>query len=126
MVVAGLDIGSRSIELVVLENDQMKLTRRANTTYDPLSQCERILDDAAFDKLCATGYGRKLIASRITADTITEIRAYALGARWLFPDCQSILDIGGQDTKAISLKDDGSVLKFEMNDRCAAGTGKFL
>jgi (R)-2-hydroxyacyl-CoA dehydratese activating ATPase len=126
LFVAGLDIGSRSIELVVLEHDQIKLTRRTATTYDPISQCDRILEGAVFDKLCATGYGRKLIAGRMEAETITEIRAYALGARRLFPQCRSILDIGGQDTKAIALKDDGSVLKFEMNDRCAAGTGKFL
>ena len=57
---------------------------------------------------------------------ITEIQAYALGARHLFPGVRTILDIGGQDTKAIALTMDGKVAKFEMNDRCAAGTGKFL
>jgi len=57
---------------------------------------------------------------------ITEIQAYALGARREFPDVRTVLDIGGQDTKVISLSTEGRVTKFEMNDRCAAGTGKFL
>ena len=58
--------------------------------------------------------------------TITEIQAYALGARFLFPEVRTVLDIGGQDTKVILLSENGKVAKFEMNDRCAAGTGKFL
>ena len=57
---------------------------------------------------------------------ISEIKAFATGARALFPDCKAILDIGGQDTKVSYLGKDGRVLKFEMNDKCAAGTGRFL
>ena len=59
-------------------------------------------------------------------DTITEIKAVARGAREVFPSCRTIIDIGGQDTKVVLLKPDGAVENFEMNDRCAAGTGKFL
>jgi predicted CoA-substrate-specific enzyme activase len=59
-------------------------------------------------------------------ETLTEIQAYALGARAVHPEVRTILDIGGQDTKAISLFANGKTAKFEMNDRCAAGTGKFL
>jgi predicted CoA-substrate-specific enzyme activase len=58
--------------------------------------------------------------------TVTEIKAYAVGAKRLLPEVKTILDIGGQDSKAIALNGDGRVIKFEMNDRCAAGTGKFL
>jgi predicted CoA-substrate-specific enzyme activase len=58
--------------------------------------------------------------------TVTEIKAYAVGAKALFPEVRMILDIGGQDSKAIALNQDGKGLKFEMKDRCAAGTGKFL
>ena len=58
--------------------------------------------------------------------TVTEIKAFARGAKALFPGCRTILDIGGQDTKAIALDERGNVSKFEMNDRCAAGTGMFL
>jgi len=58
--------------------------------------------------------------------TVTEIKAHAKGARFFFPEARTVLDIGGQDSKAIALFANGKVKKFEMNDRCAAGTGKFL
>jgi predicted CoA-substrate-specific enzyme activase len=78
--------------------------------------------------LVGTGYGRKLI-QRLDLDcevsAITEIKAHAQGAVSLFPEARTVLDIGGQDTKAMALAK-GRVTKFEMNDRCAAGTGKFL
>ena len=80
-------------------------------------------------RIVTTGYGRKLLLENLDhpeITAITEIQAYALGARHLFPGVRTILDIGGQDTKAIALTMDGKVAKFEMNDRCAAGTGKFL
>ena len=57
---------------------------------------------------------------------MTEIKAYAIGAHHLYPDVQTVLDIGGQDSKVIRVRPDGSVAQFEMNDRCAAGTGRFL
>ena len=126
MTAAGLDVGSRSIELVVLEEGRVALSRRLDSTYDPLAQCRRILDGVDCDRLWATGYGRNLVAQEMGAATLTEIKAHALGARHLFPDCRTILDIGGQDTKAVALDQAGTVKKFEMNDRCAAGTGKFL
>jgi len=126
VVSAGLDIGSRSIELVLLERGERLFQRRHETGYDPLVQGQEMLAGLSWDRLVVTGYGRKLLARRIPAQVITEIQAYALGARRLFPACRSVLDIGGQDTKSIALNPDGSIHKFEMNDRCAAGTGKFL
>jgi len=104
----------------------MVSSRRTETTFNPLEQCHKILQHCEWEELCATGYGRKLVKENFDSTTITEIQAHALGARKIFPLCQSILDIGGQDTKAIALDDRGKVRKFEMNDRCAAGTGKFL
>jgi predicted CoA-substrate-specific enzyme activase len=126
MVYVGIDIGSRSIELVALEDGCVAISRRADTTFDPMAQCRRLLDGISYSHLIATGYGRGLLTEHFPATAITEIQAYALGARKLFPDCRLILDIGGQDTKAIALSEHGDVSKFEMNDRCAAGTGKFL
>jgi len=122
----GIDIGSRTIELVLLEDGEIALHRRLETTFEPLAQCRRILDGVSCLDPVATGYGRKLFVEHFGGKAITEIQAYARGARHLFPDCRSILDIGGQDTKAIALGPDGRVTAFEMNDRCAAGTGKFL
>jgi predicted CoA-substrate-specific enzyme activase len=80
----------------------------------------------AFDRILATGYGRHLFETQFDVSTVTEIKAFARGAKALFPACRTILDIGGQDTKVIALDDKGNVSKFEMNDRCAAGTGMFL
>jgi len=62
----------------------------------------------------------------LNCPVISEIKAFALGARFLFPECKVVLDIGGQDIKAILLNSAGCIQKFEMNDKCAAGTGKFL
>jgi (R)-2-hydroxyacyl-CoA dehydratese activating ATPase len=127
--VAGIDIGSRSIELVVLDADGILRQLKTPTTFDPLGQCRRLMGELEGGRVIATGYGRKLFAEsfgQMDVSTITEIQAYALGARFLHPEARTVLDIGGQDTKVISLSETGKVFKFEMNDRCAAGTGKFL
>lgn len=127
--VAGIDIGSRSIELVLLNSDGVLRQVKSPTTFDPLGQCQRLMAGIDGSRVIATGYGRKLFAEsfpQVNVSTITEIQAYALGARFLYPEARTVLDIGGQDTKVISLSETGKVLRFEMNDRCAAGTGKFL
>ena len=128
-LVAGLDIGSRSIELALLEGDRLVDWAKVPTTFDPLAQCRLLLKDVQADTLVTTGYGRKLVLEHLKdrgARAITEIQAYALGARHLAPETRTVLDIGGQDTKVITLTPHGKVARFEMNDRCAAGTGKFL
>jgi predicted CoA-substrate-specific enzyme activase len=128
-LVAGIDIGSRSIELVLLQDGEVVHWDLLPTTFDPLGQCRSLLARVRAARIVATGYGRKLLLENLDhpeISAITEIQAYALGARHLFPGVRTILDIGGQDTKAIALTPEGRVAKFEMNDRCAAGTGKFL
>lgn len=127
-MIVGLDIGSRSIELVAVQNREVVETRQVPTTFDPIAQCTQLLDGLRPASLVGTGYGRNLIQQlplSCQQDTITEIKAHALGAAHLFPNAATVLDIGGQDTKAMALSK-GRVMKFEMNDRCAAGTGKFL
>ncbi len=74
--------------------------------------------------LIATGYGR--ISAKYANKTVTEITCHAKGAHWLCPKVRTILDMGGQDCKAIRLNEDGDVIDFAMNDKCAAGTGRFL
>ncbi len=135
---AGLDIGSRSMELVCLEGDRVVHADKLPTTFNPLEQARRIMENMERltgrrpEGLTATGYGRNLAAEALSenggapVETVTEIKAYALGAVRLIPGVRAVLDIGGQDTKAIALSETGKVVKFEMNDRCAAGTGKFL
>jgi (R)-2-hydroxyacyl-CoA dehydratese activating ATPase len=127
MEYAGIDIGSRTIELVVVDQTgNIELSRQADTGFDPMSQADTLLDGVTYDAIMATGYGRNLFELSFEAPTVTEIKAHARGARACFPEALTVLDIGGQDSKAIALFDNGRVKKFEMNDRCAAGTGKFL
>ena len=129
MKYAGIDIGSRSIELVILKDGDIIHSDKTATTFDPLAQCERLMNGIEATRTVATGYGRKLFVDNANSkniSAITEIQAYALGAGRVCPDARTVLDIGGQDTKVISLNSDGKVAKFEMNDRCAAGTGKFI
>lgn len=123
---AGIDIGSRSIELVIVEGGRITASRQTDTGYDPISRTRELLEGLSYDRIMATGYGRNLFEISFEAPTVTEIKAYAVGVRHTVPEARSILDIGGQDSKAIALTEDGRVGKFEMNDRCAAGTGKFL
>jgi predicted CoA-substrate-specific enzyme activase len=123
---AGIDIGSRTIEVIAIENGRVVSALQMDTTHDLLSACECLLGKVEFDRLIATGYGRSLAEIAFDAPTVTEIKAFARGARTLFPSCRSVLDIGGQDTKAIALDEEGRPVRFEMNDRCAAGTGRFL
>lgn len=123
---AGIDIGSRSIELVVIENEKIDLMKQADTGFDPLTAACKIIQDVDYDVITATGYGRNLFEISLEGETVTEIKAHAKGAKFIFPDAVTVLDIGGQDSKAIQMNHDGNVIKFEMNDRCAAGTGKFL
>ncbi len=126
MISAGIDIGSRTVKLAVIENGKVILTRIKANSYNPLEICGEILADVKYDAITATGYGRNLFRNYYDCRVITEIKAFAVGVRQLYPECRTILDIGGQDTKAISLSDTGGIGKFEMNDKCAAGTGKFL
>lgn len=126
MRVAGIDIGSRFIKLVVLDNGEIKSTRREETGHAPLETCRSMLAASGAQRCVATGYGRYLMEVFSDICTITEIKAVALGAKTAHPDCRAVIDIGGQDTKVIALDDAGKVMDFEMNDRCAAGTGRFL
>jgi predicted CoA-substrate-specific enzyme activase len=123
---AGIDIGSRAIKLVVVENDTIVEKRQADTGYDPMAEARKLLDGILYDRILATGYGRGQFEVDFDAPAVTEIKAHAQGSRFFFPQARTVLDIGGQDSKAIAMNPAGKVVKFEMNDRCAAGTGKFL
>jgi (R)-2-hydroxyacyl-CoA dehydratese activating ATPase len=124
LITAGLDVGSRTIKLVLFDGE---ITHSAiiDSGIKPIDRCRKLLDGRTFYKLVVTGYGRDLVAPELSGATISEISAQAAAARWLYPDAASVIDIGGQDSKVIRLSSTG-VQKFEMNDRCAAGTGKFL
>ncbi len=127
MIVLGLDIGSRSVDAVWLDATGAVIDAAvADSGFDPPSVARALSRRRGFDRMVATGYGRHSAREAFECDVITEIKAYATGASALYPQAASVLDIGGQDTKVISLGPGGKVLDFEMNDKCAAGTGKFL
>lgn len=126
MRVLGLDIGSRTIDAVWLEDGRIVDSAVLDTGHDPRRTAATLVERHECDRLVATGYGRHSAKEAFGASVVTEIKAYAVGTHHLFPQAASVLDIGGQDTKVISLGRDGKVVDFEMNDKCAAGTGKFL
>ena len=102
MRIAGIDIGSRTIKLVTIEEGEIITSLLADTTHDPIEQCKRLMDQTCFDRILATGYGRHFFETHFDLHTVTEIKAFASGAKAIFPGCRTILDIGGQDTKAIA------------------------
>jgi len=134
MLYAGIDIGSLSTDVVLLDADRVLLGSAITATGASTRRAAREALEAALaaagaareDIVCtvATGYGRETVE---TADLrVTEITCHARGARHLFPGALTVLDIGGQDSKVIRLGHDGKVADFAMNDKCAAGTGRFL
>ena len=135
MICAGIDAGSRAIKAVLLDTvasrvlasglaDQgVEQERLATELFEGLLRDAR-LDRSQISNVVATGYGRNAI--RFAGTTITEITCHARGVHHLAPDARTIVEIGGQDSKVIALEDGGRVRDFAMNDRCAAGTGRFL
>jgi (R)-2-hydroxyacyl-CoA dehydratese activating ATPase len=135
MICVGIDAGSRTTKIVLLNGDGRDVVASgavdqgieqdalAETLLDRLLR-ENGIDRSKLGPIVATGYGRKLI--RAAAGTITEITCQAWGVRRGTPEARTIIDIGGQDSKLLRLHADGTVGDFVMNDRCAAGTGRFL
>ena len=133
MTVAGVDIGSVATKAVVLKNSDILGYAVTPTGADPARAAETALAGAlkqasirheSVQRIMGTGYGRR--ATPIADEVITEITAAAHGARRICPTgAGTIIDLGGQDTKVIAL-DDARIRTFLMNDKCAAGTGKFL
>lgn len=122
-MVLGLDVGSCYTKGVLFDK-RIQAQYIVNTAYRPNDAIEKIKTRlCGFDKIAATGYGRNLVAE---ADlVITEISAFAHGAYVVNENTNTIIDIGGQDSKIIKIRD-ARVDRFVMNDRCAAGTGNFV
>ncbi|MEN6469534.1 MAG: acyl-CoA dehydratase activase [Smithella sp.] len=133
MKTAGIDIGSITAKAALVENGEIIGTKIIFTGYNAEAAGGRVyeallaesgLDTSAIDKIVSTGYGRNSVA--FADKTFTEIMAHAAGAYFLNPKIRTIIDIGGQDSKAMALDEKGKVKNFVMNDKCAAGTGRFL
>lgn len=134
MIFAGLDIGSISTKVVFInENKKVlfyELVRTGSNSKKAAEKCmQSVLEKAKISfnditNLIATGYGRKIVPFK--SQEVSEISCHARGANFLFPDTKTVIDIGGQDSKAIRLDENGEAVDFNMNDKCAAGTGRFL
>ncbi|MBT8373816.1 MAG: 2-hydroxyglutaryl-CoA dehydratase [Deltaproteobacteria bacterium] len=133
MITVGIDIGSITTKAAILKNGNLILQQIIPTGYNAekaaLNIFNQILSDMNFDQgqihaVVTTGYGRK--SAPFADRTVTEIMCHAAGAHFMNPSVRSIIDIGGQDSKAIVIDENGSVKDFAMNDKCAAGTGRFL
>lgn len=133
MPVAGIDIGSVAAKAVIFDPRMRTVLGCAvlPTGWNAREAGEKALDAACADaggvspsRIVGTGYGR--ISLPCADKVVTEITCHALGAAHLFPRTGVVLDIGGQDSKVIATEADGSVRDFMMNDKCAAGTGRFL
>lgn len=134
MYFAGIDIGSLATKACVVDaNGKIAgkgITYTGASCKDASQQAlmmacqEAGIQRDEIKYIVGTGYGRKLIED---ADLqVTEITCHAKGAKYFFPNTRTILDIGGQDTKTIRISETGEVTNFAMNDKCAAGTGRFL
>ncbi|MGQ9745016.1 MAG: acyl-CoA dehydratase activase [Dissulfurimicrobium sp.] len=99
---------------------------KEETSFDYLDQIKKMLGHHGYDHILVTGYGRHLASNTLSIGHVTEIKAHTAVVYRLFPEVRTILDISGQDMKVISLEHRGKVTRFEMNDRCAVGTGRFL
>jgi (R)-2-hydroxyacyl-CoA dehydratese activating ATPase len=132
-IACGVDIGARSIEVVLSDGAQVLEWGVADTGSRPTEAAEdlfaRVLSQAEVRRadiscVTATGYGRNYFKQADKA--VSEILCHARGVWFLFPRARSIIDIGGQDSKLIELDGNGRTVDFAMNDRCAAGTGRFI
>ena len=131
---AGIDSGSTSTDVVILDKDRnITASVIMPTGAGAANGAERALEEALkqagleredLDAVVTTGYGRTAISDG--DKSITEITCHARGAHFLDPSVRTVVDIGGQDSKVIRLNEDGTVKNFVMNDKCAAGTGRFL
>ena len=133
MVVAGCDVGSLTAESVIMSNGEIlgseiirvrpraeqsardvmdKLLARLDLSYEDIDFC------------VSAGYGRETIS--FADDNVSEISCHGRGAHWLVPTIRTVIDVGGQDCKAILVDENGLLVDFVMNDKCAAGTGRSL
>jgi len=130
----GIDVGALSTEAMVLNASgevagYSIIETGANSTHAAEEALAKALVEGGIGRnqvkgTVATGYGR--VSVPFADKRVTEISCHALGAYQLFPDTGTVIDIGGQDSKVIQVGEGGKVLDFTMNDKCAAGTGRFL
>ena len=130
----GIDVGSTASKCIVLKDGKEIVAKSlidvGAGTSGPQRAIEAVLNEAGMKKedmayTLATGYGRTSLMDGIADKQMSELSCHAKGATFLFPNVHTVIDIGGQDVKVLHI-DNGAMTNFQMNDKCAAGTGRFL
>lgn len=136
MLFGGIDVGSLSAQAVILNSSGIFSYESIRVKPNPVDSARTAMDSALQKKnlkagdlsFCvSTGYGREEIQKEgLSQENLSEISCHGKGAHWVLPQVRTIIDIGGQDAKVIRVDRDGELVNFVMNDKCAAGTGRFL
>ena len=133
MITAGIDIGSITAKTAVLSDGRILGSKVVFTGYNASQAGQSVFEDllrelgldvSSIEKTISTGYGRNSV--KFVDKAMTEIICHGAGAHYLNPEVRSVIDVGGQDSKVLTIDSDGRVKDFAMNDKCAAGTGRFL
>jgi (R)-2-hydroxyacyl-CoA dehydratese activating ATPase len=132
-LVAGIDIGAATAKAVILNGTEV-ISSHVMPTGESIKKTaefimQQVLDETGLSLhdiryIIATGYGRRKV--EFSNEVITELSCHAKGVNFLIPEARTVIDIGGQDSKVIELDQNGNIGNFAMNDKCAAGTGRFL
>ena len=133
MIVAGCDVGSLTAKAVIMRGDEILAARVMRAKSHPEESANEIMDQALeqaglvmeeISYCVGTGYGRASIPFARSVES--EIACHGKGAQWQMPSVRMVIDIGGQDAKAIRLDDQANVIRYVYNDKCASGTERFL
>ncbi|MHA1913157.1 MAG: acyl-CoA dehydratase activase [Promethearchaeota archaeon] len=133
MIVAGCDVGSLTGKAVILNDGEILSFSIVPTTPKPAKTAQNAMDEALkkgnltlddIEYIVGTGYGRVKIP--FANSELSELSCHGKGAHSFIPSIRTIIDVGGQDCKVIKVDKNGKILDFAMNDKCAAGTGRFL
>ena len=133
MITAGIDIGSITAKTAVLSDGRILGSKVVFTGYNASQAGQSVFEDllrelgldaSSIEKTISTGYGRNSV--KFADKAMTEIICHGAGAHYLNPEVRAVIDVGGQDSKVLTIDSDGRVKDFAMNDKCAAGTGRFL
>jgi benzoyl-CoA reductase subunit D len=132
MISAGIDIGARTVKVVLMEDGKIRAKSLVPAGLDTAAATRQAVDQALaeaglgkeqVDRLMATGKGRKECA--FTDKEITEVGAAARGAVWLMPSCRTVVDVGAEEGRTVRCNKLGKVIDFAFNEKCAAGAGTF-
>ncbi len=133
MITAGIDIGSRTAKAVIMNDGQVVSSAICDQILRSREIASMVMEKALqgtalslkdIQYVVTTGYGRFVVP--FAQEVISEVSCHARGIHWYFPTVRTILDIGGQDSKAINCNERGRITNFMLNDKCAGGTGRFL